>query len=154
MYSVDPLLYDRCIRRFQSAAEREADGRKKGWSGVLEADMERSEAKLAALANPETTKVVYRRDSNGEIYPVDSEDLPKTKEEGAARWRAEMTQRFMRGEDDDFDYSNVDNNSTWDNKLEEDRDAQDEYFEKEEPSWIHDSANSSSLKGETGVQDF
>jgi hypothetical protein len=31
----DPLLYDRLIRRFQTAAEREADGRAKGFSGVL-----------------------------------------------------------------------------------------------------------------------
>ncbi|CAL3971191.1 unnamed protein product, partial [Diplocarpon coronariae] len=27
-----PLLYDRCIRRFQTAAEREADGKAKGYS--------------------------------------------------------------------------------------------------------------------------
>lgn len=45
----DPLLYDRLVRRFQSAAEREQEGRRRGYTGVLEADLYRSEAKLAAL---------------------------------------------------------------------------------------------------------
>src|ERR1700760_5016842 len=49
----DPLLYDRLIRRFQTPAEREVEGRAKGFSGVLQEDLYRSEAKIAALANPD-----------------------------------------------------------------------------------------------------
>src|SRR6201994_2017952 len=63
----DPLLYDRLVRRFQTPAEREAEGRKKGYSGVLEADLYRSEAKVAALARPDSQATFsYRRGPNGE----------------------------------------------------------------------------------------
>ncbi|KAI1502011.1 coiled-coil domain-containing protein-domain-containing protein [Biscogniauxia marginata] len=46
----DPLLYDALIRRFQSPAEREAEGRAKGYSRVLEVDLLRGEARLSHLA--------------------------------------------------------------------------------------------------------
>ncbi|KAH0556994.1 hypothetical protein GP486_005216 [Trichoglossum hirsutum] len=155
----DPLLYDRCIRRFQSAAEREAEGRQKGYSGVLEADLMRSEAKLAALANPSSAAITYSRGPNGEIYPEDPEDVPQNKAEGIQRWQREMTQRFLRGEDDDFDYKNVDENDEWDDKVQEEREEQERWFAEEEPSWIlgenEGSGNEKmTVKGETGVQDF
>jgi hypothetical protein len=106
-------LYDRCIRRFQTAAEREADGKAKGYSGVLEADLYRSEAKLAALAqstHPPTISnltissssqesaeplipfVSYLRGANGEIMGEDGQEV-KTREEGLERWQFEMTVR-------------------------------------------------------------
>ena len=44
----DPLLYDRLVRRFQSPVEREAEGRSKGYSGILEADLLRSERRSSA----------------------------------------------------------------------------------------------------------
>ncbi|XXH02275.1 hypothetical protein Hte_008645 [Hypoxylon texense] len=47
----DPLLYDALIRRFQSAEEREKEGRTKGYSRVLEVDLLRGEAKLAQLTS-------------------------------------------------------------------------------------------------------
>ncbi|KAI0885989.1 coiled-coil domain-containing protein-domain-containing protein [Annulohypoxylon maeteangense] len=47
----DPLLYDALIRRFQSPAEREAEGRTKGYSRVLEVDLIRGEAKIAQLTS-------------------------------------------------------------------------------------------------------
>ncbi|KAI5921779.1 coiled-coil domain-containing protein-domain-containing protein [Camillea tinctor] len=46
----DPLLYDALIRRFQSPAEREREGREKGYSRVLEGDLLRGEARLSHLA--------------------------------------------------------------------------------------------------------
>lgn len=45
----DPVLYDVLIRRFQSGAERQADGLRRGFSRVLEADLFRGEARLAEL---------------------------------------------------------------------------------------------------------
>ncbi|KXJ90571.1 coiled-coil domain-containing protein-domain-containing protein [Microdochium bolleyi] len=42
----DPLLYHELIRRFQSPEDREKEGRKKGYSRVLEVDLLRGEAKL------------------------------------------------------------------------------------------------------------
>ena len=45
----DPILYDALIRRFQTPAEREKEGREKGYSRVLEVDLLRGEARLTQL---------------------------------------------------------------------------------------------------------
>ena len=164
----DPLLYDQLIRRFQSAAEREAEGRQKGYSGVLEGDLRRSEAKMAALANSQASSVTYRRGSHGEIYAEDSTDAPENQEDGIQRWRREMTERFLRGEDVDFDYQTVDDNEEWDDRVQQERDEEDRWFATEEPCWIIDEAADETgrnpsrgesdvrlqAQGETGVQDF
>ncbi|GAD97618.1 conserved hypothetical protein [Paecilomyces variotii No. 5] len=151
----DPLLYDRLIRRFQTPAEREAEGRAKGYSGVLEADLRRSEAKLDALAHPDPNAMLsYSLGPNGEILAEDRDDVPEDKEEGEKRWRWEMEMRFLKGADYDFDYKTVDENDEYDDWGVE----QERYFEEEEPEWIVDEANGgdpkSKLQGETGIQDF
>ncbi|KAI0476425.1 coiled-coil domain-containing protein-domain-containing protein [Xylariaceae sp. FL0804] len=46
----DPLLYDALVRRFQSAEEREREGRARGYGRTLETDLLRGEARLAHLA--------------------------------------------------------------------------------------------------------
>lgn len=141
------------IRRFQSAAEREADGRKKGYSGILEADMARSEAKVAALAKPDpNSPLVYRRDASGTITAVeqDEEDRPQNKQEGLDKWKVVMEQRFLRGEDQEFEYDEVDGNDEYNDWEEETRKWQDEHFDGEEAEFIGEGGNS----GETGIQDF
>ena len=153
--SVDPLLYDRLIRRFQSTAEREAEGRSKGFSGVLQSDLLRSEAKMDALAHPDPHAMFsYTRGPSGEILAEDRDEIPPSKEEGEKLWRWEMTQRFMRGEDRDFDYTEVDENDEYDDWDE----AQEQYFDDEEPEWTVEGENGGDinmqLQGETGIQDF
>ncbi|KAI9696376.1 MAG: hypothetical protein M1836_005654 [Candelina mexicana] len=155
----DPLLYDRLIRRFQSTAEREAEGRSKGYSGILEADLMRSEAKVAALANPDSATMTYKRGPNGEIYPDDKDEVPSSKEEGERRWKKEMEIRFLRGDDNEFEYQNVDDDEQWDNKAEEEREEEEKYFAEEEPRWIsgedeNSPRGSMDRKGETGVLDY
>jgi len=164
----DPLLYDRCIRRFQTPMEREADGKKKGYSGLLEADLYRSEAKIAALhsspqpPNPSISSIrqsnsqvpapsiSYVRGENGDVVPEESDEVPKTKEEGFERWKAEMTMKFLRGEDQDFEYEVVDESEEWD--VLERRESEERWFEQEEPEWIGE--GDPAKRGETGVQDF
>lgn len=153
--SIDPLLYDRLIRRFQTTAEREAEGRAKGFSGILQADLLRSEAKMDALAHPDPHAMFsYSRGPSGEILAEDRDEIPPSKEEGEKQWRWEMTMRFLKGEDHDFDYTLVDANDDYDDWNE----AQEEYFEDEEPEWMVDDAGGNDvnlqLQGETGVQDF
>jgi len=149
----DPLLYDRLIRRFQSSAEREAEGRAKGFSGILQADLMRSEAKMDALAHPDPKSTMsYKRGPNGEILEEEAGEVPKSKEEGERRWRWEMEMRFLRGDDDDFDYKGVDENEEWDDKASEERDRQDAYFKDEEPEWVLEEGKE--VQGETGIQDF
>jgi len=171
----DPLLYDRCIRRFQTPAEREADGKKKGYSGVLEADLYRSEAKIAALhssssnvplpfespSDPSASthapsssfsapSVNYVRGENGDVVPEEPDEVPATKEEGFERWKTEMTLKFLRGEDQDFEYEAVDESEEWDSI--ERRESEERWFEEEEPEWVGE--GDAVKRGETGVQDF
>jgi hypothetical protein len=149
----DPLLYDRLIRRFQSAAEREAEGRKKGYSGTLEADLWRAEAKLDALANPDPNAAFqYKRGPNGEIYAEEQDEIPQSKEEGFKRWKYEMEMRFLRGDDDDFDYDAVDKSEEFDDRAEEERVELDEYLADEEPGFALEDGQEP--QGETGIQDF
>ncbi|BCS29377.1 uncharacterized protein APUU_70947A [Aspergillus puulaauensis] len=149
----DPLLYDRLIRRFQTPAEREAEGRAKGFSGVLQADLIRSEAKMDALNHPDPHAMfTYARGPNGEILAEDVDEIPGSKEEGKKAWEWEMTMRFLRGEDSDFDYTVVDDNEEFDDLQEE----QERYFDDEEPEWVVEGEGDmrARLQGETGVQDF
>jgi hypothetical protein len=132
------------VRRFQSASEREAEGRAKGYSGVLEADLYRSEAKLEALKSQN-----YRSGPDGQLFPEDPDEIPPDKEEGLSRWKHQMTMRFLNGEDRDFTYSEVDESEEWD--VIETREAEDRWFEDEEPQWV---GKGDSPQGETGIQDF
>ena len=160
------MLYDRCVRRFQNAAEREADGRSKGYSGVLEADLYRSEAKLAALkgqtknsdagsfnSEGSLSYVSYVRGEDGEVLPEDPDEIPKNKEEGFERWKFEMTVKFLKGEDPDFDYHGVDQSEEWDDT--EMKEEEERWFDDEEPEWVgEDQEGVESVGGETGIQDF
>ncbi|KAJ5406232.1 hypothetical protein N7465_007516 [Penicillium sp. CMV-2018d] len=151
----DPLLYDRLIRRFQTTQEREAEGRAKGFSGVLETDLLRSEAKIDAISHPDPNAMMsYTRGPDGEILAEDRDEIPPNKEEGERLWRWEMGLRFMQGNDSDFDYKTVDENDDYDDHTDE----QDQYFEDEEPEWVVDGTRGDdarpNLQGETGIQDF
>lgn len=159
------MLYDRCVRRFQTAAEREAEGRSKGYSGVLEADLFRGEAKLAALKGqtlhgervqtasdgPSLPFVSYVRGEDGEVLPEDPDEIPKTKEEGFERWKFEMTLRFLKGDDQEFEYKAVDESEEFDEI--EKKEEEERWFEDEEPEWVAEEG-SEKMGGETGIQDF
>ncbi|KAK4966988.1 hypothetical protein LTR66_012007 [Elasticomyces elasticus] len=149
----DPIIYDELIRRFLTPAERELDRRRKGYSGVLESDILRSEAKLDAVNNPDpNSPLTYHRAADGSISAVgedDDEDVPKTKEEGEQKWREWLEMKFVRGEDAQFDYSEVDWNPAY-NDLELERRREEEWFGQEEEAWDAEGEKT----GETGVQDF
>ncbi|EMC93819.1 hypothetical protein BAUCODRAFT_36280 [Baudoinia panamericana UAMH 10762] len=135
MYSSDPLLYDRLIRRFQTADEREKEGRERGYTGSLEADLVRSEAKLEALRHPDpNSPVVYKRAGDGSIVGVEADEDERAhgREEGRERWVDVMSQRFLRGDDTEFDYSTVDDNEEYDDRGEEDRNQLEQYLGKED----------------------
>lgn len=151
----DPLLYDRLIRRFQTAAEREAEGQRKGFSGTMATDLWRAEAKKDALAQPDPNSLfTYNRGPQGQIVEEDKDDVPMTKEEGKRWWVDEMTQRFLRGGDDDFEYDKVDGNQKYDDP-EEERDLQEAYFESMESDFDTDGEGKEKvLTGQTGIQDF
>lgn len=134
-------------------AQRELEGRSQGWSGILEADLHRSEAKMEALQNPgaSASLFTYRRGPGGEILAEEAEDIPRNREEGRERWVKEMTIRFLNGDVDDFGdtgYQDVDRNEELDDWVESERDNEEDYFRAEKATWVGE------VRGETGVQDF
>lgn len=149
------------IRHFQTRAEKDAEAQSKGYSRVLEGDLMRSEAKLAALK----ASLAVVNGANGEgldeegvgstaaATDYDNDIDPATKEEGRELWNEFLTERFVRGEDPDFDYAKVDNDEGLDAM--ERQDEQDAWFDEEEPAWAGgDETDATMLQGETGVQDF
>ncbi|KAF3010902.1 hypothetical protein E8E13_009847 [Curvularia kusanoi] len=150
----DPLLYDRLIRRFQTAREREAEGQRKGFSGQMSTDLWRAEAKKDALKHTDPKSLfIYSRGPQGQIVEEDKDEVPMTKEEGKNWWTDEMTQRFLSGADHDFDYRTVDHNDKYDDEKE--RDIQDAYFDSMESDFDSDGEGKEKvLTGETGIQDY
>ncbi|CAK1364391.1 unnamed protein product [Cercospora beticola] len=182
----DPIIYDRLVRQHLSAQEREIQGRERGFTGVLEADLMRSEAKLNALAQKreekerederrrvrEQERVRRQReevertgrvegecgDGNGEEGEEEEDDEYEglDKETAWGLWKDIMTQRFLAGEDGDFEYGVlVDGNEELDDWEEEERGKLEEWLEEEEEEFLPSGDDGRrELKGETGVQDF
>lgn len=119
----------------------------------MEVDLVRSEAKLEALQHPDPNNpIVYRRAVDGTITATeqDADDRAQTKQQGLERWRDVMRQRFLRGDDDDFDYGSVDMDEQNDDREEEERDRLDEYLGQEDEEFL----GAGKPAGETGVQDY
>ncbi|EQB53861.1 coiled-coil domain-containing protein [Colletotrichum gloeosporioides Cg-14] len=157
----DPLLYDNLVRRFQTPAEREADGRAKGYSRVLEESLLRGEARLADLNKSSANGGDAEKIDSAKRFTTES-DLSQTqnKQDGLDRWTEFLAERFVHGHDDDFDYTQVDYNDEYDDM--ERRDAEDAWFDAEDPSWASDAdddqngrvSHGTQKRGETGIQDF
>ncbi|KAF2464319.1 uncharacterized protein BDR25DRAFT_98223 [Lindgomyces ingoldianus] len=145
----DPVLYDRWIRRFKTTAEREAEGRAKGMTGLLQVHAAHQEA--AHHPNPYSL-FSHTRGPNGDVLPEDKEDAPDSKEEGRRMWEDEMTQRFLMGNDTDFDYNKVDSNPDY-NDPEEERDREEAYFMGSDED-MDDQDSSQNPSADTGIQDY
>ena len=120
---------------------------------------------------PETETETYLSDMTSGFSSLAAEmALPaKTKDGGREQWEAYLRDRFIRGEDDDFEYSRIDNDDEFD--VLERQDEEEAWFDADDPSWATDDADSSRpgssdqdkakkgpieriLNGETGIQDF
>lgn len=159
------------VKRFQSAEERSNDVKAKGYGRTLEASLVRGETTLANLRAEEQGNSASASDSaqgctvnNGPASMPSGldawDDDARDKQEGLELWRAFLEDRFVHGRDDEFDYTLVDSDEGYDAM--EIRDAEDRWFDKEEPSWVGDdddvdetkaSHNGASAR-ETGIQDF
>ncbi|KPM39292.1 hypothetical protein AK830_g7271 [Neonectria ditissima] len=153
----DLVLYERLVKRFQTPAEREAEGKAKGYGRTLEAALQRGEAKLAELPRSNGDGEIA---ANGAGINLDNSwEHPATdREQGRQLWLDFLENRFVRGQDEEFDYATVDGNDEFDSMVR--KDAEEAWFEDEEPSWTGDAVVSDAGKeaakrqGETGVQDF
>ncbi|PTB70273.1 hypothetical protein BBK36DRAFT_15969 [Trichoderma citrinoviride] len=158
----DPILYERLVKKFQTPAEREADGKAKGYGRTLEADLVRGETKLANIHQSSE----QQHDSQGNSLELDNSRVvgdggagtnvwdaeAENKEHGMQLWHAYLEARFVEGMDEEFDYSQVDDNYQYDTMAIQD--AEDAWFDNEEPSWAECASQSPAGRGETGIQDF
>ncbi|KAH7308549.1 coiled-coil domain-containing protein [Stachybotrys elegans] len=143
----DPIQYQSLVKTFQSPQERQEDQKRKGYGLLLEADLNRGEARISEVQQSQDGR-------NGAENGKPTADDPwkssaANKEQGQELWREFLTQRFVDGKDDDFDYALVDGNEDYDQV--ERQEAQDAWFEDEKPEW---EADGRERQGETGVQDF
>ncbi|KAK0612354.1 hypothetical protein B0T17DRAFT_584115 [Bombardia bombarda] len=146
----DPLLYDSLIRRFQTPAEREAEGRAKGYARVLEGSLMRGEERLAKLAA--AAAATAERDA--------ATVVAETRKEGEEQWETYLRERFVRGGDEDFEYLRVDDDDEYD--VLERMEQEEAWFDEEDPDWANRNGGGEGrrtrveriLQGETGVQDF
>ncbi|OAA74937.1 hypothetical protein LEL_06925 [Akanthomyces lecanii RCEF 1005] len=148
----DPILYERLVKRHQSAAEREAEGRAKGYGRTLEADLVRGETKLADLreAPLSSASQAPSRPAATTTGIEETWDQPaESKTHGLELWQAFLTNRFVKGQDEEFDYAAVDGNEEYDGLAR--MEAEEQWFDEEEPARVDDAKR---LEGETGVQDF
>lgn len=126
---------------------------------MLEADLWRSEATIDALTNSESAASMrYSRDAAEAIVSEEKDEIPKDKDEGIQRWRKEMELMFLRGADPDFDYDDVDGSEEYDDRVVQEREEEEKWFEEEEPSWVEEKdqggERAAGPMGQTGVQDY
>lgn len=142
------------MKRFQSASERTAEGKAKGYGLTLEASLLRSESTLASLK--ESTKSPYAQDSPARKSGIDEpwDATAMNKEHGLELWRMFLEDRFVNGGDQEFDYAKSDEDEVFDTL--ERGDEEEEWYDAEEPSWVGENGADKDVKtcGETGVQDF
>jgi hypothetical protein len=103
--------------------------------------------------------VIYRRGADGEILEEEKDEVPLSREEGRQLWEKEMELRFLRGDDDDFEYPPIDEGEQYDDRGVEEREAEEKWFEAEEPQWVTESQPDGDdgnvyVAGETGIQDY
>jgi len=64
-----------------------------------------------------------------------------------------MTIKFLKGEDPDFNYKEIDESNEWD--VIESMEEEEKWFDDEEAEWvIEEDPSVKTVGGETGIQDF
>ncbi|KAK2597363.1 hypothetical protein QQS21_006060 [Conoideocrella luteorostrata] len=147
-----PILYERLIKRHQTSQERQEEGVTKGYARILEADLARGETRLSALATEAAGEQRTEFTATAKWKPrldIDHawNEEATSKEQGRELWKGYLTERFVQGGDEDFEYSAVDGDEELDG---EERQAEvDKWFDDEEEGW-----DNGEKTGETGIQDF
>ncbi|KAL9058024.1 MAG: hypothetical protein Q9162_002016 [Coniocarpon cinnabarinum] len=149
----DPILYDLLVRRFQSTQERDEVAKKLHTSSILEASLLRAETRITSVQTDVRTEYNTQNEFASLMEVEGEPDVtePKTKDEAWAIWVRVMSRRFIEGRDEQFDYNQVDEDADLDYGLDEQRVADDTYFDAEDAAW---EVSNDEIQGQTGVQDF
>ncbi|XP_051900129.1 coiled-coil domain-containing protein 97 isoform X2 [Pristis pectinata] len=150
MRTRDPLLYEQYIRQYMTEEELLAQNSRNLGGAMSLSDL---------LMNTYQEKIVQERlqwqqerEDACEEEEEEDEEEEERPESKAAEWVpsddertmlrdefvSRMYQRFLDGEDGDFDYSAVDDNPDFDNLDIVNRDEEERYFDEEEPVEIED----------------
>ncbi|PHH81573.1 hypothetical protein CDD82_459 [Ophiocordyceps australis] len=154
-----PLLHERLVARFSPPPN---PGSVEGFGRALEAHLARDTARLTQASTeatrPDCSTARHQEHDKEPAQTRDHEALygpdclwhesVDNQERGLHLWHLFVAERFIRGADDDFDYAVVDGDDDLD--VFERNEAQDCWFDDEEPSWAHQGPVSS----QTGIQDF
>ncbi|KAF3902064.1 hypothetical protein ABW21_db0200278 [Orbilia brochopaga] len=128
-------------------------------SNPAEEDPQDSEDADATIdAEPLDADILLQADANGEFSTMQS------REEAWEIWREILSRRFLRGDDEDFDYDSIDRPGGASDphhliEVEIERDGWEEYFDGEEADIYIEQDGKKYLggrvvEGETGIQDF
>lgn len=148
MRTRDPLLYEQYIRQYMTDEELLVQSNRNLGTAMTLTDL---------LMSTYQEKIVQQRlqwqqeredaceeeeDEDEEDSPVSNAEewVPSDDEKSMLRdeFVSRMHQRFLDGEDRDFDYSTVDDNPEFDNLDIVNRDEEERYFDEEEPVEIED----------------
>ena len=143
------------MKRFQTADERSAEVKAKGYGRTLEADLLRGEDRLADLSGSQRPQ--HSQPSTRPLEQDLEQDWSRDatdKRDGLDLWHDFLTDRFVLGRDDDFDYSAVDSSDEYDTVTR--ADEEEAWFDDEEPGLVDDNPETSGTVrgGDTGIQDF
>lgn len=144
------------IRRFQSAEEREAEGRAKGherYANFLMSNVVCPRNRTGTDSSRRPIDAPNRAPQPNKLIPLEleREDPPASKVEARERWQTLMEYRFVDGLDLDFPYQAVDEDAENDDIEEQSRKLEDAYFSQEAAAF---EVAEDQLNGQTGVQDY
>jgi Coiled-coil domain containing protein (DUF2052) len=152
-----PLLYEKLILRHKSKVEKldeERSSKSRTLTNVL-LDASDHMEKLQRQRD-RTDEARARDDARHEEEQVIVETIPKNvlKDREMSRdfFEKVIRERFLAGGDEEFDYSNVDEDDVWDDWGTLEEDMRSKYFDDETPG--NGEGEGRALTGETGIQDF
>ncbi|XP_043536693.1 coiled-coil domain-containing protein 97 isoform X1 [Chiloscyllium plagiosum] len=150
MRTRDPLLYQQYIRQYMTEEELLAENSKNLSNAMCLSDLLMStyqekivQERLQWQQEREDACVEEEEDDEEEDDDTESKAadwIPSDDERSMLReeFVSRMYQRFLDGEDSDFDYSAVDDNPDFDNLDIINRDEEERYFDEEEPVEVED----------------
>ncbi|GFR96784.1 coiled-coil domain-containing protein 97-like [Elysia marginata] len=170
----DPLLFDQMIGQYigesekEDIAEAEIDRSDLRFSTILlkHMDIQASKQHYEALKDREEEQLEESDDDSSEEEDIDDDSSQKIEEENPDvekaieiernQMRGEflriMQERFLAGDDKDFDYSKVDTNTDYDSLDILGHDAEEKYFDEEEEE-EHEPDNGESEMADTERDD-
>jgi len=151
-----PVLYEKLVLRHKSRSERideERASKSRTLTNVLldAGDHVEKLQRQRDRTDEERSRDEARQEQERGIAEMTSKEVLADRDKSMELLERMVREKFLAGEDDEFDYSTVDENSDWDDWETLEEDFRAKYFDQESPESEEEGKG---LTGETGVQDF